>query len=280
MSRSNGSNRAARAAATTTSSLPPPNAAKPGDPASAAALAASIRAGQDRFVSIWGEMGSSWGIPRTMAEVHALLYITGEAMCTDDLMQRLQISRGNASMSLRALTDWAIVSRVHKRGDRKEYFRAEQDVWQMFRTILRERKRREIDPVLAALYECRDLTAGRSRGNPLQQHAGGDADRQPVLGDSADASPDTVEQAPFPSARTGEDEPPTRGGSSRSMIDFASQDAASPDRAELLRALNTHNERLDAMLEFMQLVDKLAERFVNRDGNGLRMAAGLLGKVI
>lgn len=118
----------------------------------------TLRKGQDRFISIWGEMGSSWGIPRTMAEVHALLYIVGDAMCTDDVMDRLGISRGNASMSIRSLLDWGVVSRTHKRGDRKEYFRAEQDVWRMFRTILRERKRREIDPVLLALFECRDLT--------------------------------------------------------------------------------------------------------------------------
>lgn len=76
-----------------------------------------------------GTDGQRWGISRTMAEVHALLYITGEPLCTDDVMDRLQISRGNASMSLRALQDWGIVTRTHKRGDRKEYFLTESDVW-------------------------------------------------------------------------------------------------------------------------------------------------------
>ncbi len=113
---------------------------------------------QNSFVAAWGQMGSNWGIPRTMAEVHALLYIVGEPFCTDDIMVRLQISRGSASTSIRALLDWGVVKRVHKRGDRKEYFIAEQDVWTMFRTIMRERKRREIDPVLLALHTCRDLT--------------------------------------------------------------------------------------------------------------------------
>lgn len=113
---------------------------------------------QDRFIAAWGQMGGAWGISRTMAEVFALLYITGQAMNTDDVMERLEISRGNASMSLRALQDWGIVARVHRRGDRKEYFEAERDVWTMFKTIALERKKRELDPVLASLYEVRDMT--------------------------------------------------------------------------------------------------------------------------
>lgn len=117
-----------------------------------------IREAQDRFVATWGQMGSAWGISRTMAEVHALLYITGEGLCTDDFMDRLQISRGNASMSLRALEDWGLIRRTHKRGDRKEYFEAEADVWTMFKTIARERKKREVDPVIVSLYEIRDMT--------------------------------------------------------------------------------------------------------------------------
>ena len=112
----------------------------------------------DRFIEAWGRMGSVWGISRTMAEVHALLYITGEAMCTDDVMARLQISRGNASMSLRALVDWGIITRAHRRGDRKEYFQAEQDVWAIFRAIVRERTKREVDPLLVSLHEIRDHT--------------------------------------------------------------------------------------------------------------------------
>ncbi len=121
-----------------------------------------LKEAQDRFVSVWGQMGSAWGISRTMAEVHALLFITGEPLCTDDVMERLQISRGNASMSLRALLDWGIVERVHRRGDRKEYFRAEQDVWAMFRAIVRGRMKREADPLRAQLYEIRDQTGERA----------------------------------------------------------------------------------------------------------------------
>lgn len=112
----------------------------------------------DRFIEAWGRMGTVWGISRTMAEVHALLYITGEPMCTDDVMARLEISRGNASMSLRALLDWGVIARVHRRGDRKEYFQAEQDVWTIFRAIVRERVKREVDPLLVNLHEIRDHT--------------------------------------------------------------------------------------------------------------------------
>jgi len=126
-----------------------------------------LREAQDRFIAAWGKMGSAWGISRTMAEVHALLYITNEPLCTDDAMERLSISRGNASMSLRALQDWGIIRRVHKRGDRKEYFEAETDVWTMFRTIARERKKREIDPLIHTLYEIRDLT-----GAPASKRTG------------------------------------------------------------------------------------------------------------
>jgi len=126
---------------------------------------------RDRFVAVWGQMGSAWGISRTMAEVHALLFVTGEPLNTDDVMEHLQISRGNASMSLRALVDWGVVYRSHKRGDRKEYFQAEQDVWAMFRAILRERMKREVDPLLVNLHEIRDLTpAGRDAPEEVREH--------------------------------------------------------------------------------------------------------------
>jgi DNA-binding transcriptional regulator GbsR (MarR family) len=118
----------------------------------------SLREAQDGFVAVWGKMAGAWGISRTMAEVHALLYIMGEPMCTDEIMERLEISRGNASMSLRALADWGIIVRAHKRGDRKEYYAAEQDVWTMFRAIVRERIKREVDPLLASLHELKDET--------------------------------------------------------------------------------------------------------------------------
>jgi len=109
------------------------------------------------FIRRWGEMGGYWGINRTMAELHALLYISAEPLCTDDIMEALQISRGNTSMNIRQLVDWGLVSRVHKKGDRKEYFVAETDVWEMFQTIIRERRRREVEPILETIGRCREM---------------------------------------------------------------------------------------------------------------------------
>lgn len=136
---------------------------------------------QDRFVAAWGRMASAWGISRTMAEAHALLYITGQALCTDDVMARLQISRGNASMSLRALQDWGVAERTHKRGDRKEYFVAESDVWTLFRAILRERIKRELDPLLADLFDIRDLTNPQTSGAATDTDAKNMADHNQRL---------------------------------------------------------------------------------------------------
>lgn len=117
-----------------------------------------LRQVQDNFIRKWGEMGQVWGINRTMAEIHALLYITAQPQCTDDVMERLHISRGNASMSLRALVDWGIIRRQHRRGERREYFESLSDVWEMFSIIASERKRREMDPVLETIQQCiRDL---------------------------------------------------------------------------------------------------------------------------
>ncbi len=114
-----------------------------------------LQTAQDLFIRRWGEMGQTWGINRTMAEIHALLYITAQPLCTDDVMERLHISRGNASMSLRALCDWGIVRRVHKLGERREFFQSLSDVWEIFSIIAAERKRREMDPVLEAIKQCR-----------------------------------------------------------------------------------------------------------------------------
>jgi DNA-binding transcriptional regulator GbsR (MarR family) len=125
-------------------------------------LPQALREAQDRFIAAWGQMGGAWGISRTMAEVLALLYITGSPLNTDEIMERLQISRGNASMSVRSLLDWGVVIRTHRRGDRKEYYAAEGDVWALFRAIVRERMKREVDPLLAHLHEIRDLTGVES----------------------------------------------------------------------------------------------------------------------
>jgi HTH-type transcriptional regulator, glycine betaine synthesis regulator len=138
------------------------------------AVATQLRTAQDLFIRRWGEMGQTWGINRTMAEIHALLYVVAEPLCMDDVMERLHISRGNSSMSLRALCDWGIVRRIHKLGERREFFESLTDVWDMFSLITAERKRREMDPVLETIRECRRMldekTIGKqaARGREVQ----------------------------------------------------------------------------------------------------------------
>jgi DNA-binding transcriptional regulator GbsR (MarR family) len=108
---------------------------------------------KDTFIQTWGKLGSEWGINRTMAQVHALLLISPEPLSTDDIMEALNISRGNANMNLRDLINWTLIEKVIKSGDRKEYFSAEKDIWEIARRITRERKRREIEPLKNVLKE-------------------------------------------------------------------------------------------------------------------------------
>ena len=137
---------------------------------------------QDTFIRRWGEMGQTWGINRTMAEIHALLYITAQPLCTDDVMDRLHISRGNASMSLRALCDWGIIRRLHKRGERREYFESLSDVWEMFSIIAAERKRREMDPVLETIRQCQQMLSESALGKPAAKREDVQATRQRLAG--------------------------------------------------------------------------------------------------
>ena len=137
--------------------IPPAASTKP-------AADQQLRTAQDTFIRRWGEMGATWGINRTMAEIHALLYIVAQPLCTDDVMERLNISRGNASMSLRSLCDWGIIRRLHKRGERREYFESLSDVWEIFSIIATERKRREMDPVLETIKQCQRMLEPQSIG--------------------------------------------------------------------------------------------------------------------
>ena len=137
------------------------------EPADGASPDTLIRS-KEAFISHWGEMGSSWGVPRSMAEIHALLFIEGRPLCADEIMDRLQVSRGNVSTTLRQLADWGIVTRVRLRGDRKDHFQAEQDVWTLLSLIVRARKRRELEPLLAALEDAESIARedAESTGNP------------------------------------------------------------------------------------------------------------------
>lgn len=104
-----------------------------------------------KFIEAWGKLGSEWGINRTMAQVHALLMISPEALTTEEVMAELSISRGNANMTLRDLIDWGLVEKQHKTGERKEFFYAEKDVWTIARRVAEERKKRELTPIIKIL---------------------------------------------------------------------------------------------------------------------------------
>jgi DNA-binding transcriptional regulator GbsR (MarR family) len=119
---------------------------------------------EDRFVDLWDNMSALWGVSPTMARIHGLLYITGAALSMDDIMARLAISRGNVSMNLSKLIEWALVRRVHKRGDRRDYYESLSDVWEMFTLVAAQRKRREIDPILSTLRRCREELSPETLG--------------------------------------------------------------------------------------------------------------------
>lgn len=108
----------------------------------------------EKFVLHWGEMGTRWGINRTVAQVHALLYLAPKPLNAEDLVEHLGVARSNISTSLKELQAWGLVRVAHVLGDRRDHFEVVGDVWQMFHTIVEQRKRREIDPTLALLREC------------------------------------------------------------------------------------------------------------------------------
>lgn len=111
----------------------------------------------DQFILLWGEMASAWGINRTMAQIHALLYAESDPLDTDTIMKQLDISRGNANMNLRNLIQWQLIHKVHFKGSRKDYFTAEKDVWNIVATIIRERQQREVAPIRQNLNNCLEL---------------------------------------------------------------------------------------------------------------------------
>src|ERR1041385_5932715 len=109
---------------------------------------------QQKFILHWGEMGTRWGINRTVAQIHALLYISPKPLTAEELADILSVARSNVSNSLRELQSWGIVKMVHVMGDKRDHFESMKDVWEMFRVVLDERKKREIDPTLAMIRDC------------------------------------------------------------------------------------------------------------------------------
>lgn len=118
-----------------------------------------------KFILHWGEMGTKWGINRTVAQVHALLFLSPKPVPADEIAETLSVARSNVSTSLRELQGWGIVRVVHVLGDRRDHFETTKDVWEIFRTVSEERKRREIDPTLRVLGECVQELKSNTQGD-------------------------------------------------------------------------------------------------------------------
>jgi DNA-binding transcriptional regulator GbsR (MarR family) len=116
-----------------------------------------LQEAKQQFISSWGAFGTHWGINRTMAQIHALLLISPDPLTQDDIMEDLNISRGNTNMNIRDLINWGLVERVILPGERKEYFTAEKDIWKVVKQIVKERKKRELEPMMQLLDKLEDV---------------------------------------------------------------------------------------------------------------------------
>src|SRR5213592_4623883 len=121
---------------------------------------------QQKFVLHWGEMGTRWGINRTVAQIHALLFINEKPLNAEEIAETLGVARSNVSTSLKELQNWGIVRIAHVMGDRRDHFESMKDVWEMFRVILDERKKRETDPTLHLLRELTTQAQHKSAAEP------------------------------------------------------------------------------------------------------------------
>ena len=123
---------------------------------------------KQQFVQSWGSLATQWGINKTMAQVHALLMATPQPMNQDEIMEQLNISRGNVNMNIRELINWGLVERVILQGERKEYFSAEKDIWKVARLVVKERKKRELEPLIKTLEQLQDIE-GDKRDKEVKQ---------------------------------------------------------------------------------------------------------------
>lgn len=148
---------------------------------------------RQQFISNWGAFGTHWGINRTMAQIHALLMISPDPLSQDDIMAELNISRGNANMNIRELINWGLVERVIVPGERKEFFSAEKDIWKVVRQIVKERKKRELEPMLQLLDKLEN-----TEGDKKDKHVKAFLDTVSSikkLGKQADKTLDTMVRA-------------------------------------------------------------------------------------
>ena len=124
-----------------------------------------ITEARQQFISQWGAFGTHWGINRTMAQIHALLMVSPDPLTQDEMMEELNISRGNVNMNIRELINWGLVERQFIQGERKEYFVAEKDIWKVVRLIVKERKKRELEPMLELLNKLEEVEGDKKDKN-------------------------------------------------------------------------------------------------------------------
>ena len=122
----------------------------------------NITEAQEKFILALGTLGQQLGVNRTMAQIQALLLVAPEPLHAEEIMDRLSISRGNANMNVRALIDWGIAYKEHKSGERKEYFRAEKDIWEVAKRVTLERRKRELEPIVKLLDEVKQITGDKN----------------------------------------------------------------------------------------------------------------------
>ncbi|MFM9985783.1 MAG: GbsR/MarR family transcriptional regulator [Flavobacteriales bacterium] len=129
----------------------------------------TLEESKTKFIDTWGGLGSAWGISKSMAQMHAFLLTSPEAMSMEDIMEELNMSRGNVNLNVRSLVDWGLVERISVKGERKEYFRAEKDIWRIATKIAGERRKRELEPVVNTLMQVKDIDPADRKKKEAQQ---------------------------------------------------------------------------------------------------------------
>lgn len=128
-----------------------------------------LKEAKEKFIQSWGNLGSNWGVNKTMAQIHALFLITDHLLSAEEVMEELQISRGNANMNIRALIEWGLLYKESIKGERKEYFRGEKDIWLVARRVIQMRQRQEINPMLNVLGELKVVETTEANNDEAKQ---------------------------------------------------------------------------------------------------------------
>ena len=156
---------------------------------------------QQKFILHWGEMGTKWGINRTVAQIHALLYIWPEPLNAEQITKTLSVARSNVSTSIKELQSWGLVKIIHVMGDRRDHFETLEDVWEMFRIVLDERKRREVDPTLILLRDCLEEQKKFGKRGKRDEHTEGRLEALQEFFESAAGSYERMRSVPTATLR-------------------------------------------------------------------------------